>query len=52
MPGHPDRLRANDFQTACLYAKANGFAATGKQDVMVSANNGSTSPAPGTTASY
>jgi Flp pilus assembly protein TadG len=51
-PATPTASAPNNFQTACLYAQANGFTATGKQNVTVTANNGSTALAPGTTASY
>lgn len=51
-PASPSGTPTNNFETACLYAKANGFNAAGRQNVMVSANNGSTSLAPNTTTSY
>jgi hypothetical protein len=42
----------NNFQTACLYAKANGFTNSGNQTVKVSANNGSTSLVPNVSPTY
>jgi Flp pilus assembly protein TadG len=36
---------ANAIQTACLYAKQNGFTASGNQNVLVDSNTGSTPPA-------
>ncbi|HWD00118.1 MAG TPA: pilus assembly protein TadG-related protein [Candidatus Sulfopaludibacter sp.] len=42
----------NNYQTACLYAKANGFVAGGKQNVTVKANNGSTTLVPNVSPSY
>ena len=49
----PTNPPTNNFQTACLYAKANGFSpANARQNVQVSANNGSTSSAPNVSPSY
>ena len=36
---------SNAVQTACLYAKQNGFQATGNQNVLVDSNIGSSAPA-------
>ena len=50
---NPTNPPTNNFQTACLYAKANGFSpANARQNVQVSANNGSTSNAPNVSPSY
>lgn len=51
-PATPTTTPPNNFQTACLYAQANGFSAGGRQNVRVSANNGSTTLAPGVTTTY
>ncbi len=49
----PTNPPTNNFQTACLYAKANGFStANSRQNVLVSANNGSTTNAPNVSPSY
>ncbi len=49
----PANPPSNNFQTACLYAKANGYSnANRNQKVMVAANNGSTADAPNVSPSY
>ena len=51
-PSSPSGTPTNNFETACLYAQANGFNASGRQNVMISAGNGSTSQAPNVSTSY
>ena len=49
----PTNPPVNNFQTACLYAKANGFSpGNSGQVVKVAANNGSTTDAPNVSPSY
>lgn len=49
----PANPPTNNFQTACLYAKANGFSpGNTRQNVTVQASNGSTANAPNVSPSY
>jgi Flp pilus assembly protein TadG len=51
-PAQPSASPTNNFGTACYFAYENGFAATGTQNVLVTANSGSAPTVSGVSPSY
>ena len=51
-PSNPTNPPATDFDTACLYAKANGYASSGNQQITLSAGTGNPPTVGGLTANY
>jgi hypothetical protein len=49
---NPTSPPVTTFDTACLYARVNGFPSTGNQQVIISAGTGSPPSSPGVTANY
>lgn len=51
-PSSPSASPTNNFGTACYFAYEDGFAATGRQNVMVAASNGSAPTVSGVSPAY